>query len=508
MCKDILKSTDTSEKELESIPHSVLMKEMHINRTTRVNNKRAFKGKKMSALGISTVPFLFLSLVVWMAIGQEVIARDDPFQTVSKEYDRSSKRLEAISTLLEPMVIDNSVELCLNSRNSQHILNGTVGPQQLSNVLWAAGKAPIIGAYRDIYVTTSDGTYLYNPDSHTLSLQSGDVAHGAAFIISYKRELVFDAGVSYMPAILASVSFGKSTETPLACCPKGVALCFGSQEVSAVTDELVAHSSVPEGELGWLPDPRTVGENSLEDVLRNLKYVGSFAHKNLSLLQISQILWAGYGCTPHTTYNGRAGLTVPSAYANYYLTGTIYLVKEDGVYRYHNRNPSQDLTTSDHRIEPVSFGAVRDGLQSVVSGLSYAPCYVILCLNSSHGTFEYALLEVGFVASNMLIQASALGLGCHFVTKLTATEQRGIQAVTSVPESHIPQAIVGIGYINTVNFQKYAAFADHWLKRACDDSNDWCGGADLNRDHSVDIYDLAELADNWLRLQPTDWLSK
>lgn len=63
---------------------------------------------------------------------------------------------------------------------------------------------------------------------------------------------------------------------------------------------------------------------------------------------------------------------------------------------------------------------------------------------------EYAQLEVGFVAGSMLIQATAFDLGCHFNSDLTSTEQAGIQAATNIPASHIPQAIVCIGPIETV----------------------------------------------------------
>jgi hypothetical protein len=262
-----------------------------------------------------------------------------------------------------------------------------------------------------------------------------------------------------MPAMLASVSLWKSTESPMANCPKGIGyptarLIFGVQAVRGLTTELAAHCSVPEGEPGWLPDPSTTGDNSLEEVLANLKYVSNFGQMNLTLRQISQILWAGYGCTAHTTSNSRAGLTVPSAYANYYLTRSIYLVSEDGVYRYHNRNPSTSTATKDHKIERLSSAGDRRGpqsadarvsLRSAVSGLPAAPCYVVLCLDSSYVGQQYAQLETGFVAGNMLIQASAIGLGCHFKTKLTSAEQKSIQAATNIPASHIPQAIVSIG---------------------------------------------------------------
>ena len=360
-----------------------------------------------------------------------------------------------------PIVTDNSVEVCLNSRYSQHSLGGTANAQQLSNVLWAAGRAPVTGSYRDIYVATRTGTYLYDPNRHSLSWHSDDVTDDGAFAIIYESGLDFDTGVSFMSALLESVSLWRSTESPVASCPKGIGypkarLIFGVQSVRGLTTELAVRSSAAEGELGWLPDPRTTGDNSLEEVLANLNYSSNFAPANPTLQQISQILWAGYGCTDHTP-SGKAGLTIPSAWANYYLTRSIYLANEDGVFRYHNRNPGMNLSTRDHRIEQIdSRSAGRGGtrpadargrLQSAVGGLPEAPCYAILCLDSSFAGQDYALLEVGFVAGSMLIQASAMDLGCHFVSGLTSAERTGVQAATNIPSTHVPQAIVSIGPI-------------------------------------------------------------
>jgi len=356
-----------------------------------------------------------------------------------------------VGPLPPPIVTGNSVEICLNSRYSQHSLSGTATDQQISNIVWAAGKAPFTGTYRNIYVVTPTGTYLYDPNGHSLSWYSSEVVSGAAFAIRYDRELDFDAGVSFMPALFASVSLWKSNQSPVASCPKGLGypttrLFFGVQTVKGLTSTLVAHSSIAPGQPGWLPDPCTTGGNNLETVLGNLKYTNSFTQTNLTLQQVSQILWAGYGCAAHTTSNSKAGLTVPSAVANYYLTQRIYLANENGVYRYHNRrSPGTDLTTRDHRIEQINAADVRGALQSAVSGLPLSPCYVILCLNSSDAGQEFARLEPGFVAGSMLIQATAIDLGCHFKTKLTSGEQGSIQSSTNIPTSHVPQAIVSIG---------------------------------------------------------------
>lgn len=350
--------------------------------------------------------------------------------------------------LPKPIITNNSVELCLNSRYSEHSLTGTASNRQMANILWAAGKAPVTGSYRHIYVATPTEEYSYNPGTHSLSRHSDQRVTGGAFVINCESDFAFDTGIAYMLATLSSVSLWKSSESAVASCPKRTSLYFGVQGVRGLTTELVAHSSA-QGSLGWLPDPSTNGQNKLEEILADLKYVTKFSPGNLTLQQISQLLWAGYGCTPHVTSNGRMGLTVPSAMAKYYLTGTIYLANENGVYRYHNRNPSADLTTRDHRIEPISSGDIRDNLRAAVSGLPQAPCYIVVCLGATSAAIAqeqtWALLETGFVAGNMLVQASAIGLGCHFKTTLTPDEQASIRKATSITSSDTPQVIISIG---------------------------------------------------------------
>ncbi len=387
------------------------------------------------------------------------------FYLIFCQVQNSEAAITDANQLPAPLMTDNSVEICLNSRYSQHSLSGSASSQQISNIIWAAAKVPLTGTHRDIYIATPDGTYLYDPNNHSLTRHSNVVRDDGAFALIYESERDFDTGVSFMPAILASVSLCRSTESQMASCPKGLGypkarLIFGVQSVRGLTTELTARCSVPEGEPGWLPDPSTTGDNSLEEVLDNLRYVSSFGETNLTLQQISQILWAGYGCTAHTSSNGRAGLTVPSAWANYYLTGKIYLANENGVFRYHNRNPSTNLNTRDHRTEQIDSGYggrggprpadSRGRLQSAVSGLPQAPCYAILCLDSSDVADEYARLETGFVAGNMLIQATAIDLGCHFRSGLTSAERSGIQAATNIPSTHVPQAIVSIGPVEVI----------------------------------------------------------
>jgi hypothetical protein len=49
-----------------------------------------------------------------------------------------------------------------------------------------------------------------------------------------------------------------------------------------------------------------------------------------------------------------------------------------------------------------------------------------------------------------------------------------------------------------INFADFALFANNWLETNCEESNSWCYGRDFDHSGSVDVFDLAEFAKNWL----------
>lgn len=339
-----------------------------------------------------------------------------------------------------PIVTGQSTEICLNSRVSRHSgLSGTATDQQIANVLWAAGRAPITGSYRTIYLRDHIGTYIYHPEDHSLEYSSGTTVANA-FRINYDRERDFDAGVSYELALAASVSLWTGTTNQVASCPQMSDLNFGIAGVPGLTSQLVAVSSN-----GSLPDPVTDGTNQLEEVLATVRLRPRLRRDlDLTPQRLSQILWAGYGCTAHMTSSGRAALTVPSWMAGYFLTNRIYVVDER-VSRYANRVGS-DLATRDHRLDLVQDADVRDALRQALPDLPIAPCYVVLCLSQTGMTTWYYKLESGMAAGGMLLQAEALGLGCAFKADLTPAEQSAVRQVTPIPASDYPHAIVALGH--------------------------------------------------------------
>jgi hypothetical protein len=125
-----------------------------------------------------------------------------------------SPRKSGVS-LPDPTHTGNSVELCLNSRVSYHEeWRGKAPDEWPAQVLWAAGRAPVTGSYRDIYVTLPHGSYLYDPAAHSLTNRKSGRSGDAAFLLSFDRDLDFDAGAAYMFATLASVSLWNGTQIP------------------------------------------------------------------------------------------------------------------------------------------------------------------------------------------------------------------------------------------------------------------------------------------------------
>ncbi len=124
-----------------------------------------------------------------------------------------------------------------------------------------------------------------------------------------------------------------------------------------------------------------------------------------------------------------------------------YLVaKRDGVYGYHNRNPPDDLTTRDHRLELIKKGDVRDALRSAVGELPDAPLHIILSLDADDIDKWYARLEAGFVGGNILLQGSSIRVECWVTRGLNDSEQVRIGKAIGLERDDLPIAIVSTGY--------------------------------------------------------------
>lgn len=368
--------------------------------------------------------------------------------------------LDRFRALPDPQINTFSSEIVLNSRRSYHSgYSGTLSDQILANVLWAAAKASLIGTNRIIYVARPDNVYRYDPAVHDIILHlAGNHMSEAncAFEVGVASELAEDAGAALHYAHLSSISFWATTSNQPAGCPKESATtnanntwnpassiqmvnCYGLMPtVSGITNQLVAISSD-----GSLPNPSTDGPVILENGLANLLYGDQFASNELSLDELSQLAWASYGNTPHTAAGNRAGITAASAVANYYLTGRIYIVRSEGVERYHIRLPSGQATTRDHRLERVTDGDRRPQLRAAVARIPQtAPDYFVYCAATAD---RWQLIETGFCAASTLLQVTSLNLQGYFTANFTSSERTAIINALGIPSSDLPLVIFSAG---------------------------------------------------------------
>ena len=176
----------------------------------------------------------------------------------------------------------------------------------------------------------------------------------------------------------------------------------------------------------------------LED-LTSFKKSGSSATKK----DISQLLWAAKGRTPHLihmhVWNLLWGLTIPT-WAGGQVYTTVLLIKDDKLFRYLNwtkqfsllnrlflnylkwtrGNPTHDI----YFIRNVNIRAQLDGVDTAI----------ILCQNEKTGR---ALWEIGYMLENMFLQAKSLGIS--YESKLFNTEE-----ISQLAELGVTNAVAAV----------------------------------------------------------------
>ncbi len=354
-----------------------------------------------------------------------------------------------VESLPAPVVHGNSFEILSNSRYSiHHGFADSLPRQVLSNVLWAMNRVPHLGSYRNFYVATPENVYWYDSTAHALVLHlAGDLRYNsdAAFEVGIACARHEEAGFAVQAGLLAGTAFWDQTLADVTTCPMSYAAAwanshwspaesirmvdvFGEAATTGLTTVLQAVSSD-----STLPSPRTSGPDTFEVLMSNWHQDSLFSPTPPSLNDISQILWAGYGVTPHLAYNGNRGTTVPSWDAQYYLTRLIYLVNDSGVWCYNNRlPPGRGLITSDHRIELDSSGDRRPQLRAACPRIpSTAPVYIVVCVLD---TSQYKQMqEAGLAGFQYVTQALSLGLDGFLTVPLTPTERHDIIVALGIP---------------------------------------------------------------------------
>lgn len=199
----------------------------------------------------------------------------------------------------------------------------------------------------------------------------------------------------------------------------------------------------PEGDVApiALPAPRTSGSVSLEQAIARRRSIRSFTAERLTREELGQLLWAAQGVTEPSS--GRRA--APSAGALFPLE--LYALTSDGVFWYR---------PAEHRMLRVREGDRRGALAEAALGQSaVASAAVTLVVTgvvartrAKYGdrAERFVDLEAGHVAENVLLQATALGLGG---VPIGALEEQRVRDVVGVSADETPIYLIAIGHPTT-----------------------------------------------------------
>lgn len=192
-----------------------------------------------------------------------------------------------------------------------------------------------------------------------------------------------------------------------------------------------------------LPKPRLENGASLVEALSGRRSVREFSSQALTIDEITQLLWAAQGITSRGGYR-----TTPSAGALYPLE--LHLVAGEvaglppGSYRY---NPVR------HVLEDGVSGDLRPALARTAlnqTWISQAPAVVVISAVYSRTSWKYGKrairyvhIEAGNASQNLLLQATALGLGSVVVG---AFDDEALSHLLNLPASEKPLLILPIGH--------------------------------------------------------------
>lgn len=187
-----------------------------------------------------------------------------------------------------------------------------------------------------------------------------------------------------------------------------------------------------------LPPVAPSGPISLEEALASRRSMREFTAEPLTMETIGQLLWAAQGVTEA----GGRGRTAPSAGGTYPLE--LYLVGIGGVFHYLPEVHSLEILGEDDRRAPLAEAALGQ------SWVATAPAVFVVVVVVSRTAERYGdraeryvALEAGHAAQNLLLQATARGLGA---VPVGAFSDAGVRALLGLPPDWTPLYLIPVGH--------------------------------------------------------------
>jgi SagB-type dehydrogenase family enzyme len=179
---------------------------------------------------------------------------------------------------------------------------------------------------------------------------------------------------------------------------------------------------------------------SLEEAIMRRRSVRDFSPRLLSSEEIGQLAWAAQGVTERP----RGGRSAPSAGALYPLD--LFVLKADGVYEY--EPGAHSLRRRDSRdLRGELAHAAHDQAVVRAAAVDFVLVGTVARTRAKYGerAERYVTLEAGHAVQNVLLEATALGLGAVPVGAFQDDEVRGVLALG---DDTLPLYIVPVGHVS------------------------------------------------------------
>ncbi len=183
-----------------------------------------------------------------------------------------------------------------------------------------------------------------------------------------------------------------------------------------------------------LPKASRTGGMSLSEALATRRSVRSFSATKLTQADLAQLLWAAQGVS-----DDKGHRTAPSARAQYFLR--LYVATGDGFFEY---------LPAAHALQKLSDKDLRAGL-STQKTVTDAPAVFLIAGDYPRATQggntemgqRWVNLEAGHAAQNLLLQATALGLGA---VPVGGIQPQQVQQAASLAANAMPVYLIPVGH--------------------------------------------------------------
>lgn len=191
-----------------------------------------------------------------------------------------------------------------------------------------------------------------------------------------------------------------------------------------------------------LPEPVQDSNTSIEETLIKRRSVRSYKDEPLALTEIAQLLWAAQGVT-----SPRGLRTAPSAGALYPLEVYVTVGNVDdlpaGIYNYMpNRHELVKIADGDKRTELSGAALGQTSVRKAAAAIVFSAVFKRTTAKYGERGIQYAFIETGHAAQNVLLQAASLDLGSVVIG---AFYDNAVREVLKMSDNEQPLYILPVG---------------------------------------------------------------